>query len=38
MLDKKIYDRLVEKGTAAENMFLRYMESDGFSFIAGDIN
>lgn len=38
MLDKETYNKLVEKGTEAENMFLRYMESDGFSFIAGDIN
>lgn len=38
MLDKKTYEKIVEKGTNAENMFLKYMESDGFSFIAGDIN
>ncbi len=38
MIDEKEYQKCVEKGVFAENLFLNYMLDDGYEFIAGDIN
>lgn len=38
MMDEKTYNGCVEKGTFAENLFLKFMLEDGYEFIAGDVN
>lgn len=38
MLEKSKYEEIFKKGCIAENIFREYMISDGFTFIAGDID
>jgi len=37
-MNERDYERCVEKGVFAENLFLEYMLDNGYEFIAGDIN